>query len=875
MAALDDFFKSNVAGPVNKLFLAGYIREIATAENKWKAVGNVILQLAIWSSKLVLPTAFVAAWVQMGRIVQSIVRDTGSLEAALRRLSQIQGLQRTFTPLLGGLSVAKQRVAELIQFTSRNKIFKLEEVAEASRSLQVWTRGVYSGNDALTAIQDTAINSGNGIAEVANEVGQFYATLRDGEPITQSTERLRQMGVISQQTADYLNSLQKSGASTQEVFTGLQGSLAGAKPPEAGEDLATVQQRHAEAIKNLQQQAGAAFTADEIQNTKNYTDAMIAIGPAVGRVSGYFAILTNGLSTVKSSIAKAAAESPALRGGLEFVAKAIGAVAAAGLVFGAIKIPMVLAGWASAMGTATTATVILRTALMGLSVATGVVGAILVIGTAIGMIIQYSRQQAEAAKRTREMAQAHREAQAAINAHIAAIKTLTDRHESLAEQIERVTQLQKELDDLLLNPRASDKEVEEKKRALREAEAGLKQTAAAGAHGLAGPEAEEVQRIAAQRRLQKEQTDFERQLAAHPERREELTTRRQAQLRARAETGFRGLAAREAVAETRSQLEGERAKIEASIKKAEVRQKTLAGLPKPTEPVELSLYKENRERNAAELKKQREALTKLDAQIETVGLKAPAGTSVQTRTVQQMLLHGIRARELEAGGKTEEAARERALSGGATITKQTPAQIQKLGVIATVQEQLEQRAAETEAQADQMETERRAMVRQRTAQAALQDLALREHGIRRGEEGTVTPAPSPLTRLNLADQLDEKARQREGAGGGVTLAQSRLADQLADTKAFGEHFEEQISMGFSKADAIPRAMALTADELKQNTNLTGLPQIADSLTRIGGGGGIYAPGGDPRVRLQERLNKLVEDSNTYLQTIAGREGGVE
>jgi sRNA-binding carbon storage regulator CsrA len=1336
MPSLDNFLKQNVSGPVNKIFLASYIRDIATADNKWKAIGKTILSITAWSSHLVLPVSFVAAWVGMGRAIRAILHDTGSLDAALNRLSKIQGLQRTFTPLLGGLNAAKQRVAELAQFTARSRLFKFEEVGEASHKLEVFTRGTYSGTEALGEIQNAAVNSGNGITEVADAVGRFYANLREGAPITDASEQLREMGVISNQTADFLDNLQKSGAGTQQIFAELKASLAGAKPAGAGEDLATVQQRHAEASENLKRQFGGAFTRDDITNTKNYTDAMNAIAPAIGRVSSFASIFVNALSTVKSSIARAAAESPALRGALEGISKLLIVTTVAAGIFGAIKLPVILAGWASGITATTGLLGGLRVALIGISAVSGVLAGVAVAVYATGVFMNYRKEQERLAQETRDLAQAHLETQAAIDAQIASAQTLQQMNEALADSMAKIIDLEKQRRDILAKPLSNQtaQQLEDVDKAIAEAKSKQATAAKESLAGLTGPAKEEFITQQVQRTRELRRGAYEAAITtAAPEGRLEIMRRREADLQEEQRQAEEGLAARkdvelkraeitdrlteaqtkQAAAEervgaaqdaikqfgrsprrdqmvreaneahraARKEVEGLQAEhAKAGIQAPEgtsvfaeemarriylMRQSrvevknwnqeeakrletsALAGTnerqrreimsggtpivaPKAQEkitalkaelatleappPIKVrteadttridALKAELRSLEAPTIKASFEAdvgkihalktelatleaptvkvrteadTTKIDAlktelatleaptvrvrteadtaridalKAELLSLEAPTvkvrteadtaridalkaelqtleaptikvrteadttridalkselamleATTVKVRTeADTARIDALKAelRSLEAPTvkvrteadtaridalkaelvtleaptvkvrteadtaridalkaelatleaptvkvrteadtaridalktelttleaptvkvrteadtaridalkselasleapvpikvrteadtaridaiktelatleapppiqirteadttkidalKTELASLEsptvkvrteadtaridalkaelasleapplikirteadtakidalkaelaslespaaikiRTESDVARIDKlkadlaklegpdvtpkiQTPAAEAKIAALksqisdlskpvggtgitgtgqdifnwqyyAEQQRQKERNLPQLAEETQQQRAARMALEREQRVQTETQNLTLREHAIRRGEEGTVTPA------------------------------RSAIADQLADTKAFGEHFEEQISLGFSKAKATQRAIALTADELKQNTNLTGLPQIADSLTRIGGGGGVYAPDGDPRVRLQERLNKLVEDSNNYLQAIAAKEGGVE
>jgi hypothetical protein len=62
-------------------------------------------------------------------------------------------------------------------------------------------------------------------------------------------------------------------------------------------------------------------------------------------------------------------------------------------------------------------------------------------------------------------------------------------------------------------------------------------------------------------------------------------------------------------------------------------------------------------------------------------------------------------------------------------------------------------------------------------------------------------------------------------------------------------------------------MAETAESIKESAPPGGLPAIASSLGKIGMGGGVYAPGGDPQLTVMKRLASLQQKSNESIQNI--------
>jgi hypothetical protein len=310
-----------------------------TAENKLTGISKALASIWFWTDKIFKPvrSAIYGGWMVVGfgtisKAIHSLVKDTGSLAAALQRLQSIRGFERQFAPFVGGLGAAKTRVAELLNISQRGP-FKFEEIAESSKNLEVLTRGMMSGSAATQKIGQVAIATGNNINDVATAVGGFYSTLRAGEPIQGAVEQLRQMGIVSNFTANQLDQMAASGAPAGVIFETLSSSLdkshAGLKT--AADDLATVSAEHAKAAEEMKVRFGAPWTQAEVQSTKNFTAAMVAITPALEAVSQSLAVVFTGFSTMSSRFARFVSESAYVKAAIVAIGQAL-AVLSVGLV---------------------------------------------------------------------------------------------------------------------------------------------------------------------------------------------------------------------------------------------------------------------------------------------------------------------------------------------------------------------------------------------------------------------------------------------------------------------------------------------------------------------------------------------------------------
>ena len=811
---LGKFFKENTAGPLNKLFLLEYVRTIATAENKTKALFRVLREMALL--RFTWTAALATSFLGVQKILGAILRDTGSLEAALRRMQSIQGFQRSLAPFLGGLAVAKQRVAELIALSSKGP-FRFEDVAGGQRSLLSSTRGAFAGNKALETVGNAAAASGNGFEETAGAVGNFYEALRSGAPIREAAEQLRQMGLLTQTTADDLGNLQKSGASNAEVFDRLAQSLAGSSGAMESmkEDLASVTAAHEKAGEELKVAFGQSFTADEIQNTKNYTAAMTALAPVAGRLGSFFEVFTGGLSTMKSGLAKSAAESKIFQAILEGIPKvlAIGAAALSAwaasslaLQAGAIAAGGAFTGLLAPLNKLLTAVPALSGAVRVLAGSLAVLSVIGVIAIAATVVVGYIHSINQAAEKVREMAKSHLEAEAAIRKQIAAMKSLADAHEvvekAMAAEQDALAALSKAREEagakydkynygnpLLLfksteakarrreNAINEDETVRSKEADLGKARANALRALQKGPEGLTSEAQQELARKNAQQALQAEEDEYQRRLSAGTGNRAELIGGRASVL-----------AGREGEAEA-----GRRAVVQDEQRKFELQRKL----------------------NQAQEKGDVERVKKLQGELERSGLLAPAASSTYLRTRAQLLREG----------KLDEGARPRALQ---------LAEAARLDVRA---ETAAAREADTSRPSRQLASE--------AAQAEREQ------------------------RINaLQEQLDLRGKAARRAG------RSEEAVNLGDARGFVQQYSGLRQQGLGVDEAARRARALANEDIFGSARATGTV-VASSLARIGGGGGVYTAGNDnPQLQVARRQEKLQSDIYKLVEKIEKKGTGV-
>lgn len=875
MAAIGQFIKENVKGQAgNILFLPGYVKELGEAQNKLKAIVKITADWLFWTLKLLAPLrqffvsgAVVLGFKSIGDAISNVVRQTGSLDAALRRLSSIQIAQRGLAPFLGGMEAAKQRVAELLVMSGKGP-FKFEEIAQANKDLEIFTRGAYSSAQATQQLGKVAIATGNQIGDIASAVGEFYANLREGAPIHGSAERLRELGVISQQAANNLESMTRTGAGTMEVFNRLTVEVdkTAASMDNMSDSIETVNAEYAKAAENLKVQFGAGWTANDVQNTKNMAVVMQAIAPAVQRVSTEWARMFGGLSRVRTEIIKFLATNTTMRNGLEAIAHGFNGVLTAALAISTVALPMLI----PKINLLIERLLAARLASVGLSgalpflkggVAIGAIGVAVTGVVSLGAAI-YAQSQAhrQAIRAINDSDTAFQKSNQAIKEQIANARTLTDQHDAVSASVNQMVDaygkfvdVQAELADItahpfsrfsILDPLMSQKMADKLneltvasdhfRESYGEAVKTMTSAVAQRSAALTGPALSSLVEGMRQRRFQAEQRRFETEQVLAPGRRPEILRTHAREMRRRADLGEAGAT--------------ERARIEQETAALIDQQQVLKGR---YEVVQKSLEVQKK----AE-KPNPDVIKSLEAESESVQEKMKFGE-------RELLQRRLSAKEGTAVRKEAELERNQtALAAGAALEAgdKEAARLDfiKAGTIAISQEDR-----------DRLRTKNLILEMEIATARQFEDQRNTLRDMSDDENTRATTLEREQRTIRMTGDLELARRRAE------RLGQTQLAHAIANQEEFMDRYQKYLQ-SLPEEEAHRRALAETQESIKERETIPGgLRAVASSLQRIGGGGGVYTPGGDPAIMIQKQLVTLARSSDESLKILAGRKGGVE
>jgi hypothetical protein len=149
--------------------------------------------------------------------VKLLVGNTEMLRKGMQKLKQIEFTEAQFKGLLGGVEVARERVESLYKFANETP-FQMGQVAEASRMLEVLTKGALSTTENLKKIGDAAATAGADFSNVSMHVGRMYDGLQSGRPVGESAARLQELGLMSGQARAKIEDMTKAGNSFSEIW---------------------------------------------------------------------------------------------------------------------------------------------------------------------------------------------------------------------------------------------------------------------------------------------------------------------------------------------------------------------------------------------------------------------------------------------------------------------------------------------------------------------------------------------------------------------------------------------------------------------------------------------------------------------------------
>ena len=264
----------------------GTAMNMATGMSPKRALLSSVGDMAL--SKVLGPAAGVATiFLGISRTLAAIIRQSNVWGRGMERMRSLEQIESGFATILKSAALAKERMRELSHFAI-NSPFKVDEVMDAARSLELLTKGAYASRGALTEVGDAAAAANQSIGDTAFVVGKLYNFLQSGRSIQNLSFRLQNMGIISGELQNKLELMQNSGAGFTQMWAAVQQELGRAKGGMADNmrSLEGLQQRLQNVRDSLAAKYGESFIDQEknaIYATIKATEALSPVMKTIGR----------------------------------------------------------------------------------------------------------------------------------------------------------------------------------------------------------------------------------------------------------------------------------------------------------------------------------------------------------------------------------------------------------------------------------------------------------------------------------------------------------------------------------------------------------------------------------------------------------------
>jgi len=297
VAGFKDFLKkeagNTLKGGLGKAFVGFDVANLVVAENKLKAVGQLLKNLILL--RLTMATAFAGLFSMMKSGIRSLVTDTGALNAAMDKLRKISAGTRELQNLIGTLKETKRYMGELVKI-SEKKLVPIEELVAAAKGMKILSQGTMGTVKDLEKMVDLSRATGRGLVETTDAVTQLKRDLQDGKPIDSSADALERMGAMSASSAQKLKTLQETGATLNSQLEFMNSGLDAAAKAGSGfeQSLEGLNQKLAESEELMKSKFGESF----LEGERKSTEAAIKLNERLAEILG---VVGEALSKVGSA----------------------------------------------------------------------------------------------------------------------------------------------------------------------------------------------------------------------------------------------------------------------------------------------------------------------------------------------------------------------------------------------------------------------------------------------------------------------------------------------------------------------------------------------------------------------------------------------
>jgi hypothetical protein len=149
----------------------------------------------------------------------------GFLGASIKKAFDFEKVTTEFKVLFGSLALAKKHVTDLQKLSAKTP-FQFEDLADASKKLEILTAGMLNTEEHLIKFGDAAAATGQDIGDVSFWIGRAYSAIQSGEKFGEASMRLLEMGILTGEAKKEMEELSDVVGSSDAVWAVLEKRLA-------------------------------------------------------------------------------------------------------------------------------------------------------------------------------------------------------------------------------------------------------------------------------------------------------------------------------------------------------------------------------------------------------------------------------------------------------------------------------------------------------------------------------------------------------------------------------------------------------------------------------------------------------------------------
>lgn len=158
--------------------------------------------------------------IAMGAIVAgmgALAIAAKALQITLTQAFKFERYETQFKVLFKSTARAKKQLRDLQEFSAKTP-FQIDDIVEASRQLEVFTKGALNTEEGLKLVGDAAAVTSKPMQEISFWVGRAYAAIGARQALGEAGTRLTELALVSKDTRDEMEAMREAGASSAEIF---------------------------------------------------------------------------------------------------------------------------------------------------------------------------------------------------------------------------------------------------------------------------------------------------------------------------------------------------------------------------------------------------------------------------------------------------------------------------------------------------------------------------------------------------------------------------------------------------------------------------------------------------------------------------------